>query len=139
MILFSQCTMKSSTGILNQTISMPLIFKWMKCISGASVPNAENFLRKLGLEEFRVRDYGDCARLEVLPKDMSFVVHHETRQQIISYLTSCGYCHIELDLKGLRSGSLNEELRNKELKSSCVSSHFQPLSERVDEAIDHNA
>jgi uncharacterized protein len=77
------------------------------------VEKAESFLKALGLKEFRVRDYGDCARLEVLIKDMPLVIQDGIREKIINHLTSCDYVHIELDLKGLRSGSLNEALKKE--------------------------
>ncbi|HLC14997.1 MAG TPA: ATP-dependent sacrificial sulfur transferase LarE [Thermodesulfovibrionia bacterium] len=79
------------------------------------VEKAEIFLKGLGLKDFRVRDYGESARLELLPKDMAFVVSDGVREKVVSHLTSYGYLYVELDLKGLRSGSLNEAIMKKKI------------------------
>ena len=69
---------------------------------------AEEFVRSLGFEIFRVRDHGDLARLEV-PKDQigRAVSLGET---IDEGLKELGYRYVSIDLKGFRSGSLNEAL-----------------------------
>jgi uncharacterized protein len=76
------------------------------------VEKAEGFLRTLGFEQFRVRHYGDLARIEVLLSDFSRIVKDETRQKILFFFKSCGYREIALDLEGFRSGRLNEVLEH---------------------------
>ena len=69
---------------------------------------AEGFLRGLGLVQLRVRHHGPMARIEVPPEDMAVVMAH--REAIHARLGEIGYSYVTLDLKGFRSGSLNETL-----------------------------
>ena len=72
----------------------------------SQVDRAEAALRRLGLNELRVRHYGDTARLEV-PVD-SFDVVLAVRGDLIAAVKSCGYRYVTLDLEGFRSGNLND-------------------------------
>ncbi len=72
------------------------------------VASAESYLKRLGLAEFRVRHYGDTARIEVCGKDMKFILKNSSR--IVNYLKKLGYIYISMDLEGFRSGSMNEVL-----------------------------
>ena len=72
---------------------------------------AEEFIRKLGVRELRVRDHSELARIEVPYNDFSLLLKEGVREQIVTYLKSIGYRHITLDIRGFRSGSLNEFLR----------------------------
>ncbi len=80
------------------------------------IEEAEEFLRDLGLVEFRVRHHDTIARIEVHPEYIDRVTAKPTRSQIIDKLKSLGFKYITLDLQGFRSGSLNEVL-SKEDKS----------------------
>lgn len=72
------------------------------------IEQAEAILRGLGLCPLRVRDHGALARIEVEPADFQRVV--EQRQEIIPQFNALGYTYVTLDLKGFRSGSMNEVL-----------------------------
>jgi uncharacterized protein len=72
---------------------------------------AERFLRGLGLRQFRVRHHDTIARIEVLPEDIGLVV--ELREAIVMRLMELGYTYITLDLRGFRSGSMNEARKPK--------------------------
>jgi uncharacterized protein len=72
------------------------------------IDRAENALRKLGLEQLRVRHHDSLARIEVLPEDIDVVLRH--RSEIVSNLKAAGYTYVTIDLQGFRSGSANEEL-----------------------------
>jgi len=74
---------------------------------------AENFIRKFGFKELRVRDYAGTARIEIMPDDFQIVMRDEIRPQILSYLKSLGYKYITLDLQGFRSGSMNESIKKR--------------------------
>lgn len=74
------------------------------------VEKAEEFLRDLGLSEFRVRDHGDIARIEVSADLISSTADNGSRNKIIEKFKSLGYKYIALDLEGYRSGSMNEML-----------------------------
>lgn len=75
----------------------------------ARVARAEAALRALGFAELRVRHYGDLARLEVPTSALVRVVRE--RLPVIEAVKSAGYRYVTLDLEGLRSGNLNEALR----------------------------
>lgn len=72
------------------------------------IEKAEEFLRKLGFHEFRVRHYGDTARIEISESDMPYILDAEKRHMITATLRSLGYDYISLDLEGYRSGNMNK-------------------------------
>lgn len=72
------------------------------------VESAEEIVRGYGFEVFRVRDHGELARIEVLPEQIGRAV--EVGDEIAERLRGLGYRHVSLDLKGFRSGSMNEVL-----------------------------
>ncbi len=78
------------------------------------VEEAEEFLRTLGLVEFRVRHHDKIARIEVLPEDIEKVIAEKTRSVIVEKLKSLGFAFVAVDLQGFRSGSLNELLSKDE-------------------------
>ncbi len=78
------------------------------------IDEAENFLRGLGLVEFRVRHHDTVARIEVNPKDIEKVMTEPARSQIVEKLKSLGFKFVTVDLQGFRSGSLNEPLSEQE-------------------------
>jgi uncharacterized protein len=77
------------------------------------ISKAEKHLRNLGFIECRVRHYGETARIE-LPLDM-VPIYAETamRNRADSGIIAAGYQRVELDPRGLRSGSLNEALKSR--------------------------
>jgi uncharacterized protein len=83
------------------------------------VEEAEDFLRKLGFVEFRVRHHDMIARIEVRPEDMEKITTEPGRQKIVEKLKSIGFKYITVDLQGFRSGSLNE-LLTKDQKQSNI-------------------
>jgi len=82
------------------------------------IEQAEDFLRALGLIEFRVRHHDTIARIEVNPQDIEKVTAEPTRTKIVNKLKSLGFKFITLDLQGFRSGSLNEPLSEEEKQKS---------------------
>jgi uncharacterized protein len=70
------------------------------------IKEAEEFLYSLGLHEFRVRHHGDIARIEV-PVD-TFELILSSRETINQALKEFGFSYVTLDIKGFRSGSMNE-------------------------------
>ena len=82
------------------------------------VEQAEDFLRSLGLVEFRVRHHGDIARIEVRPQQLENVATDPNRSKIIEKLKSFGFKFVTVDLQGFRSGSLNELLSEDEKQSN---------------------
>jgi len=70
------------------------------------VDQAEIFLKELGFRRLRVRHHGDIARIEVPLELFDQVIQNRTA--IIVELEKIGFPYITLDIKGFRSGSMNE-------------------------------
>ncbi len=70
---------------------------------------AERFLSELGFSPLRVRVHGETtARIEISPEQFSELTQPTTRENVVAHLDSLGFRKITLDLRGFRSGSLNE-------------------------------
>jgi uncharacterized protein len=67
------------------------------------VERAEDRLVALGFTQFRVRHYGELARIEVPLADLPRAVEH--RAGIVAGLREAGYRHVCLDLAGFRGGA----------------------------------
>ncbi|MCL6459998.1 MAG: ATP-dependent sacrificial sulfur transferase LarE [Gorillibacterium sp.] len=67
---------------------------------------AEQYLLDLGFYQVRVRHHDEIARLELLPQDMVKAI--ELHAEISDKLQSIGFRYVTLDLKGYRTGSMNE-------------------------------
>ena len=74
------------------------------------VERSEQFLRSLGLKNFRVRHHEDLARIELDAAEMARILNPEIFARVHKELRSYGYRYVTLDLGGFRSGSLNEGL-----------------------------
>ncbi|AKB81413.1 ATP-utilizing enzymes of the PP-loop superfamily [Methanosarcina barkeri 3] len=72
------------------------------------IEHAEDLLHDLGFSNLRVRLHGKIARIELLPEEFEKGVN--MRDKILEVLQDCGFSYIALDLKGYRSGSLDEVL-----------------------------
>ena len=72
------------------------------------IERAENVLKDLGFVQCRVRDHGSLGRIEVPADRIAAVV--ERRAEILSAMEGLGYTYVTLDLRGFRSGSMNEEI-----------------------------
>jgi len=77
------------------------------------IEKAEGFIHNLGFEQVRVRYHNKLAKIEVREEDMFFLMEKDLRKKIITKLKKIGFIYIALDLKGYRSGSMNEELNEK--------------------------
>ena len=75
------------------------------------IAKAEEFLRRLGIRQLRVRHHDTIARIEIGPQDFSVLIDDDVRQRVTRYFRSIGYAYVALDLDGFRSGSLNETLK----------------------------
>lgn len=72
------------------------------------IDQAEAFLMQLGFRQVRVRQHEKLARIEVIPSELAEVV--AVAETVTAKLQEIGYTYVSLDLKGYRSGSLNEVL-----------------------------
>ena len=76
------------------------------------IERSEEFLRSLGMGQVRVRYHGEVARIEVLDKDFDKIM--ALRDDIADALKKAGFLYVTLDLKGYRTGSMNEGLDDLE-------------------------
>jgi len=74
------------------------------------VGRAEEFLRRLGLRQLRVRHHGPVARIEVEAADFPKLLAPRVRTRLTSFFKKLGYTYVTMDLDGYRTGSLNEPL-----------------------------
>ena len=77
------------------------------------VEQAEQLLHDLGIIQCRVRCHGTLARIEVLPDDFNRILEGSVRDTIVDSFRQFGFSYVSLDIKGFRSGSMNETLNNK--------------------------
>ena len=76
----------------------------------AIVAAAENYLRSIGLRQFRVRHHDTIARIEVMPEDIPEILKKDNREELIRKFKEIGYKYVTIDMEGYRSGSMNEVL-----------------------------
>ncbi|HSL24263.1 MAG TPA: ATP-dependent sacrificial sulfur transferase LarE [Vicinamibacterales bacterium] len=79
------------------------------------IERAEAVLRDLGFRVCRVRHHDSMARLEIGLDELPRAVDPYMRERIWHDLREIGYEQVTLDLRGYRTGSLNEGLRLKAL------------------------
>ena len=72
------------------------------------IERSEAFLRSLGFRECRVRHHNNLARIEVPASEIERVCQPQTRAQIDAAFREFGYAYVTIDLRGFRSGSMNE-------------------------------
>lgn len=71
------------------------------------VEQGEEWLKKLGVYNVRLRVHGSVARIEVDLEQFPLVLR--SRQEILAYIKGLGYPYVTLDLEGFRSGSMDIE------------------------------
>lgn len=74
------------------------------------VDRAEQFLLDLGFREVRVRHHGDLARIEVGTNERSRFFDEEFMEKVYNKLKEIGFTYVSLDMKGYRTGSMNETI-----------------------------
>ena len=74
------------------------------------VERSESFIRDMGFRQLRVRIHGNIARIEILPEDFEKLLREETRTRIYEALKGYGFSYVTLDMKGYRTGSMNETI-----------------------------
>lgn len=77
----------------------------------SKVERGEEFLRQLGLKEFRVRNHGELVRLEIAPTEFEKVLSKEITDSMAEKFRSLGFKYVTLDLHGYRSGAMNEVIK----------------------------
>lgn len=74
------------------------------------VDRAEQHLLDLGFRNVRVRHHGDIARIEVASHERNKFFDMGLMDRINEKLKALGFTYVALDLKGYRTGSMNEGL-----------------------------
>ena len=82
----------------------------------SKVEAGEDYLSTLGFSPLRLRSHGKLARIEIEPKQFEELLDEKLRERIIGQLKGLGYTYVTFDLKGFRSGSMNEALSDEEKK-----------------------
>ena len=100
------CSCMATRIPYNEDITLPKL---------AMLTRAEDFLRKFGFYDVRVRLHGEAARIEVDQKKIPILMKNSAK--IIRHLKSLGLKYICLDLEGYRAGSMNEAIIWKRRKS----------------------
>ena len=72
------------------------------------IERAETVLRDLGFGECRVRHHDKLARIEVPAARIGEIAAPSIRERLDTSLREIGYAYVTVDLRGFRSGSLNE-------------------------------
>jgi pyridinium-3,5-biscarboxylic acid mononucleotide sulfurtransferase len=80
---------------------------------------SEYAVRKLGFTQFRIRSHENLARFEFIPDEMNKA--WELKDRLTEICLNAGFSYVTIDLKGYRSGSMNEVLPEA-LKLSILNS-----------------
>ncbi len=72
------------------------------------VDRAEQFMLDTGFRQIRVRIHGDMARIEVSPQERKKFFDEALMDKVHQGLKEIGFKYVALDLKGYRTGSMNE-------------------------------
>lgn len=70
------------------------------------IGEAEDFLRRIGFGQVRVRMHGSMARIEIPQDRMSLGL--KLKEDIVKKLKDIGFVYVTLDLGGYRTGSMHE-------------------------------
>ena len=76
------------------------------------VEQAEQLLSDLGFHQLRVRIHGNLARIEVYPDEFEKLIGN--REIIVRKMMSFGFLYVTMDLRGYRTGSMNETLSQEQ-------------------------
>ncbi|MCX5715064.1 MAG: ATP-dependent sacrificial sulfur transferase LarE, partial [Candidatus Omnitrophica bacterium] len=75
----------------------------------ARINKAEDYLKRIGFKQSRLRHHNGFCRIEVLKKDIPQLIRK--RNLLVGKLKKLGYNYITVDLEGYRTGSMNEVIK----------------------------
>jgi pyridinium-3,5-biscarboxylic acid mononucleotide sulfurtransferase len=78
------------------------------------VERGEQVLRSLGFSVARVRYHGEVARIEVEASEIERMLDARIRETVHWELKKIGFRFVAVDLRGFRSGSLNEGIQTEQ-------------------------
>ncbi len=73
----------------------------------ATIERAEEGIRALGFQQFRVRHHGNLARVEIAAEELPRALDLQMACKFVQLLKTLGFTYVTLDLEGYRRGSLN--------------------------------
>ncbi|MGC1405103.1 MAG: ATP-dependent sacrificial sulfur transferase LarE [Thermodesulfobacteriota bacterium] len=85
-----------------QTITLPTLKR---------LASGEEILNRMGFSESRLRLHNSLVRIEVPEKEFGLIFDREKKLDLLSRLSALGFHYITLDLKGFRSGSMDEAIK----------------------------
>jgi len=80
---------------------------------------AEFEVRNLGFSQFRIRSHENLARFEFIPSEMDKA--WELKDKLTEICNRSGFNYVTIDLKGYRTGSMNEVLTDLDKKGYHIS------------------
>lgn len=75
-----------------------------------TIDKSEQYLFDMGFSQFRVRHYGETARIELLPTEMDLLFADNNREKVVEKLRELGFSYVTLDLSGFKSGNMNKAI-----------------------------
>ena len=76
------------------------------------VDKAEQYLLDMGFHQLRVRIHGNVARIELDPSEFGKFMEEDVRTKVYDTFKQTGFAYVALDIKGYRTGSMNETLND---------------------------
>lgn len=80
------------------------------------IDKAEQYLLDLGIWQVRVRFHDNLARIETDENGFQVLLNPEIRTRVFDEFRKIGFTYVSLDLKGYRTGSMNETLSTSEIR-----------------------
>jgi len=74
------------------------------------IDEGEEFMRRLGFSQTRVRHHGDIARIEIAREQMQGALNMETFERISREFKRIGFRFVAIDVDGYRTGAMHEAL-----------------------------
>lgn len=84
------------------------------------IDKAEQFLLDMDFRQVRVRHHGDLARIEVDGQEISRFFNEDLMGIVYAEFKKIGFTYVSLDMKGYRTGSMNETLSQDEKSMNNV-------------------
>lgn len=84
----------------------------------SQIEKAEEFLRSLGMTQYRVRHHGEIARIEVEKRDFQKVMKYAN--SIAKRFRGLGFSYTTLDLEGYITGNMNRGISDEERKRYSI-------------------